>query len=823
MGARPPSIAPETKHCRLVHALSRRVRILAPAMAKDPERAYILEILLRKRKEILKVRVTPEIGSIVVYFDPQRLPQDRLLILLDTVIGNLGQRPAGSASARGAALVDPNQPEQAFNLSVDGMTCASCALLVEMLLRRDPRVSQANVNYATETAVLRGRLSKDQACEAIAGMGYRARAMDTLSQRKLAIERERARLATARRRAVWANLLSFPAVAIAMAMPQARWLHWLEFALTLPVVFWAGKPFFDKAIALAKHRSANMDSLVALGVGAAYAYSVGALLRRKHELYFEAAAGIVSFVLLGRYLEERARGKAHEAIRRLIDLQPQTATLIRDGQEFVVNIDDVAVGDIMLVRPGEKIPTDGEVVDGLSTVDESMVTGESLPAVREAGHKVIGGCANGGGALRVRVTAVGADTVLAGIVHLVDQAQASKLPIQKLVDQVSAVFVPAVMTLSGLTFAGWLLVGAPATRAFANAVAVLLIACPCALGLATPAAIMVGTGQAARRGVFIRNGESLELASKLTVVAFDKTGTITEGKPYVTDLLNVSDLADEKIVALAAAAELNSEHFLGKAIVARARELTLSLPKAEDFASLTGRGIRAKVGETRLSLGNRVWFEEEGVDLAVLAPQADAWAAQGKTPIFMSVDGKAAALFGVADQPRANAAQAIDRLHKLGVKTLMITGDAKAAAHYIAARVGIDRVEAQARPERKLEVIRELQARGEKVGMIGDGVNDAPALAAADVGFAMGAGTDVAIETADMTLVQGDIAKAAEAMALSSDTLRIVKQNLFWAFGYNVVAIPFAAMGKLSPMIASGAMALSSVSVVLNSLRLQRK
>jgi Cu+-exporting ATPase len=818
--------SPPLKNIRIAHNLKKRVRLIAMPLHKERERAYLLEILLRKHQGIKSVRAVPEIASVAVRFDPDILPKANLLTLIDAVVGNLEAKPARGSRA----LIDPARrrvdltvPEQEFNLAVEGMTCASCALLVEMLLRRDPRVSAASVNFASETALIRGRIGKSELFDRIATFGYRASAMDTPTQRRLLIEKEKERLRAARRRAFWANLLSFPAVAIAMGMPHARWLHWLQFGLTLPVVFWAGRPIFEKAWALAQHRSANMDTLVALGVSAAYGYSVTALLARKRELYFEAAAGIVAFVLLGRYLEESARGRAHEAIRRLIDLQPQTATVFRDGVEIRLPIDEVVVGDRLLVRPGEKIPTDGEVEDGVSTVDESLVTGESLPVVKEPGHKVIGGCVNGGGALRVRVTAIGADTVLAGIIHMVDHAQSAKLPIQKTVDRVSAVFVPSVMAVSGLTLTGWLLAGAPFTRALANAITVLLIACPCALGLATPAAIMVGSGQAARKGVFIRNGESLEMASKLNVIVFDKTGTITEGKPRVTDLVNVTRLKDAKILALAASAERNSEHFLGKAIVLRAREDGLPLDEARDFTSTPGRGIRARVARRDLLIGNQAWLAEQGVALESLLESAEVLAAQGKTPVFMALDGKPAALFGVADRPRANARQAIHRLHDMGVRTLMVTGDTVATARHVARKVGIDEVIAQAKPERKLEIIRELQVREGKVGMIGDGINDAPALAAADVGFAIGSGTDVAIETADMTLVRGDIVKVAEAMALSTDTLRIIRENLFWAFAYNTVAIPVAALGRLNPMIAAGAMALSSVSVVLNSLRLQRK
>jgi Cu+-exporting ATPase len=436
---------------------------------------------------------------------------------------------------------------------------------------------------------------------------------------------------------------------------------------------------------------------------------------------------------------------------------------------------------------------------------------------------VVGGCINGNGALQVKVTAIGADTVLAGIIHMVDQAQSSKLPIQKTVDRISAVFVPSVMAIGGLTFAGWLLAGAGFTTAFATGITVLLIACPCALGLATPAAIMVGTGQAAQRGIYIRNGESLETATHLTTLIFDKTGTITEGKPYVTDFMNVSTLTDERVVTLVASAELHSEHFLGKALVHYAKQKSYSLITTEEFSATPGRGIQATLQGHQVIVGNLSWMEELGMQLKPFKEGHVTLAEEGKTPVFCVIDDQAVALFGIADRPRENAAEAIARLHARGVETIMVTGDIEAAAHFVARQVGIKKVVAQARPERKLEIVRGLQELGKKVGMIGDGINDAPALAAADVGFAVGTGTDVAIETADLTLVNGDINKVADALEISSDTLKVIKQNLAWAFGYNTLSIPIAAVGKLNPMVASIAMALSSVSVVVNSLRLQRK
>jgi Cu+-exporting ATPase len=808
------------KHFQLVHQLSRRIRIISPLLKNDAERCTIFEIVLKKRPEIKATRAVVALGCVIIDFDPAGLPKRNLLIMLDAVLGNIGQAQTSSHSTE-KKVFDGKLHE--IDLAVEGMSCASCALLIEMVLKRDPRIKTASVNFGTATLTVQGQLSKDEVDKKVTELGYKTFATDTLSQRKKLIDREYQRIAVAKHRFMWASVLSFPVIAVGMAMPTTRWLHWMQFALTTPVVFWSGWSFFVKAWKLAKQGSANMDSLIALGVGSAYGYSLPALFSRRGHLYFEAAAAIISFVLLGRFLEERAKGKAGEAIRQLVDLQPQTATLIVDEKESVISVDDIQIDDILLVRPGEKIPTDGIVIFGLSTIDESMVTGESIPVIKNIGNKVIGGCVNGSGVLRIQATAIGMDTVLAGIVHMVDQAQSTKLPIQKQVDKISAVFVPSVMLLSAATMGGWLLAGASFGFAFGNAITVLLIACPCALGLATPAAIMVGAGQAAREGIYIRNGESLETAAKLNVIVFDKTGTITEGKPKVTDLFKLSTLSDDEIIALAATAEHNSEHFLGKAIVAYALEKDLVLQSCDSFQSATGRGIAAEVKGEKLLLGNQDWLLEQNVSMDELLVVAGQFAEQGKTPVYMAINGKAAAVFGIADKARPQALHAIKHLQKLGIHTLMVTGDTAKTAHYIAAKVGIETVIANAKPDEKLAIIHAFQAEGKKVGMIGDGINDAPALAAANVGFAIGTGTDIAIESADMTLVQGDISRVTSAIQLSTDTIRIIKQNLFWAFAYNTIAIPVAAMGRLNPMIASGAMALSSVSVIVNSLRLNKK
>ena len=809
---------------RVVHALSRRVRILAEALRGDPERCYVLEILLRKRPEIHQVRAVPRIGSVVVHFDPSGLPRDNLLRIVDTVVGNLARMPAAPATAAAPAGELPEVPQQECTVAVEGMTCASCALLIELSLQRDPRIESARVNFAAGSMAVSGRISRDELFGRVAQMGYTPRPMDTLAQRRLLVERERQALREAKRRFVRAGLLSLPVIAIGMAMPSSFPLKLLEMLLAAPVVFGSGRPIFEKAWLLAKQRSANMDSLVAMGAGAAMLYSIPAMLRRgDHHVYFEAAAGIVSFVLLGRYLEEKAKGKASEAIRRLIELQPATATVLREGAEVVVAADDLQAGDVMRVRPGEKVPTDGIVVAGESEADESMLTGESLPVAKKPGDRVVGGCMNLNGALDVRATAVGTATVLSGIVRMVDQAQGTKLPVQKMADRIAAVFVPSVMGIAAATAAGWLLAGHSARAALTHATAVLLIACPCALGLATPTAIMAGTGQAARRGIFIRRGDSLEVAAKLTTVVFDKTGTITEGRPVVTDFVNLSRRGDERLLRLVASAEQGSEHYLARAVRAYVRERGAAAEPAHAFAAVPGQGVRARVDGHDVVVGNAALLDAERIDWQQAAARADTFASQGKTPVLVAVDGRLAALLAVADKPRADSKEAVRRLHALGVRTVMATGDVEAAARHIAELVGIDEVIARATPAHKLHVIRDLQERGERVGMIGDGVNDAPALAGADVGFAVGTGTDVSIEAADVTLVNGDLAKVAEAIALSRFTLRVIKQNLFWALGYNAVAIPVAAAGRLSPMIASAAMAASSVSVVANSLRLQRR
>ena len=768
------------KNGQVVHRLSRRIRVVAPALIKEQERCYILEILLRKHPAVKDVRIVSDIGSLVIQYDPVNLPEACLLATLDAVLGNLIAAP----KAPPTPPVPIDGPVCECSVAIEGMTCASCALLVEMKLKRDPRVRSAVVNFASATLTVFGVIDREGVSEVVARLGYEARPMDTLSQRRLLVEREKERVEEAKKRFVKAAWMTVPVMISGMAMHHSPVLRVMEFGLSTAILFGSSNSIFRKAWTLAQQGEANMDTLIAIGSGAAWAYSIPGVFKMGHHIYFESAAGICTFVLLGRYMEERAKGKASEAIRKLIELQPETALRIAaDGSEHEVAIDDVQLGDRLRVRAGDKVPTDGRVLEGNSSIDEAMITGESLPVSKAAGDTVIGGCLNGNGSFIMSVTAIGGDTVLSGIVKLVDHAQGTKLPVQKLVDRISARFVPAVGGVAALTFVGWALSGHPVSRALAHSVAVLLIACPCALGLATPTAIMVGTGQAAKRGIYIRNGEALETASKLTTIVFDKTGTITEGKPVVTDSFILPGIDETRLASLLAAAEAGSEHFLARAMADWCKPRAEAMLSADEFSALPGRGVIASAGGQSIVVGNAALLAENGIDSGVLADEATRLAEQGKTPVFVAVDGKSAAIFAIADQPRPGAREAIALLHRLGLKTVMATGDVEAVARHVAREVGIDEVVARATPADKLAVIRRLQAAGQKVGMIGDGINDAPALAAADVGFAIGGGADIAVESADITLVGGDIARVAAGIDLSRQTMAISRQNLFCARG----------------------------------------
>jgi Cu+-exporting ATPase len=751
-----------------------------------------------------------------------------------------------------------------LDLSLLGMHCAACAARIERALKRTEGVQESSVNYATTRATIHydpQRISPEGLREVVRNAGYDAivpqpQSGDETTDGSIEDSENRARAAEFReqkKRFAFALALSAPVVVLAMGshlvpalhgVLNAPWRVWTELVLTTPVLFWAGREFFVGAWGAARQRTSDMNTLVAIGTFTAYAYSVVVTVAPQlvasttgHSasthgasagVYFEAAAVIISLILMGRLLEARARAQTGSAIRALMGLQAKTARVERNGIEQDVPLEAVVPGDIVLVRPGEKVPVDGEVLDGASSVDESMLTGEPIPVSKQAGDVVIGATLNGSGSFRLRATKVGKDTVLQQIVRMVREAQGSKAPIQRLADTVASVFVPIVIAIALITFLVWFNI-APAenrlTMALVTFVSVLIIACPCALGLATPTAIMVGTGRGAQSGVLIKGGAALETAHRLTTVVLDKTGTITAGKPTVTDI-SAHAFDENELLHLAACAEHASEHPLGEAIVRAAQQRGLEFVQTQQFNALAGHGIEALVGEHRILIGNARLLREKNI--MPDETEAEALAADGKTPIFVAVDGRFAGLIAVADPVKEGSREAIAQLHALGLKVIMLTGDRRSTAEAIARQVGVDRVLAEVLPAGKADEIGKLQAQGEIVAMVGDGINDAPALARADVGIAMGTGTDVALEAADIALVRGDLKGVVTSIALSKATVKNIKQNLFFAFFYNVLGIPLAAGvfypltgWLLNPVVASLAMALSSVSVLTNALRLR--
>ena len=726
-------------------------------------------------------------------------------------------------------------PEVAFDLNVRGMTCASCVNRVERALKRVPGVISAEVNLATERAhvtAVSGAVTLQQLVSAVEHAGYEASPVE----RPGASEDERDSAAMRSRRDLYqvvaAAVLSAPLLlSMAGHVSGPRWMlpGWVQFALATPVQFWLGWRFYVAGWKAVRALTGNMDLLVALGTSAAWGLSVYELLAaapgREPALYFESSALIVTFILLGKWLEARAKGQTASAIRALTGLRPDKARVRRDGTEFEVPLAQVAVGDVVVVRPGERIPVDGRVIEGGGSVDESMLTGESLPVEKRPGAKVTGGSINADGLLAIETTAVGAETTLARIVRLVEGAQASKAPIQRLSDRVSAIFVRVVLAIALLTFIGWWAATGDVAAAILNAVAVMVIACPCALGLATPTAIMVGTGAAARHGILIKDAEALERAHAVTTVAFDKTGTLTEGRPEVTDVVPIEAASAAEILRLAAALQAGSEHPLAAAVRRRAGTDGVRPEPTEDFRALPGRGVSAEVAGRKLVMGNRRLLEENGLSVdGSLTQRAGELEESGRTVSWLAEMAPGARVLGVVafgDAVKASARAAVEQLHRQGVRTVMLTGDGRGAARAAATSLGIDDVVAEVLPDGKADAVARLRGEGQVVAMVGDGINDAPALAAADVGIAMGTGTDVAMHTAGVTLMRGDPALVAGAIDVSRRTYRKIRQGLFWAFAYNVIGIPLAALGLLSPVIAGAAMALSSVSVVTNALLLR--
>lgn len=713
-------------------------------------------------------------------------------------------------------------------LQVEGMTCASCVARVEKALKKVPGVREAAVNLATEKTTIQALSTVPVSAlkAAIEKAGYTAKDI------------AESKAASKKRLPHWWPVAVSAALTIPLVLPMVLQLFgvdwmlsgWLQLALATPVQFWLGWRFYLAGWKAVLAKTGNMDLLVALGTSAAYGLSVYLLFKHADHgmphLYFEASAAVITLVLLGKWLEGRAKRQTADAIRALNALRPTTARVKRDGVEVDVPVEHVQVGDLVVVRPGDRVAIDGEVVEGQTHIDESLITGESLPVAKGVGDKVTGGSVNAEGALLVRTTAIGTETALARIIRMVESAQAAKAPIQRIVDRVSAVFVPVVLGVALVTFLAWVGVTGDWEQALINAVAVLVIACPCALGLATPTAIMAGTGVAARHGILIKDAEALEVAHSVTVVAFDKTGTLTEGKPSLVAVVPAPGHAKDDVLRLSAALQKTSEHPLAHAVLDKVRAERLSVPQALEAKALPGRGLQATVSGQRLTLGSSRLLGELGLDADGLAGEAQRLEAEGRTISWLIRKGADRAellgLLAFGDTVKPTARRSIQRLHELGIHTVMLTGDNRGSALAVAKQLGIDEVRAEVLPGDKAAVVEQLRARGKVVAMVGDGINDAPALAAADVGIAMSTGTDVAMEVAGITLMRGDPRLVPDSMDISRRTYGKIKQNLWWAFGYNVLGIPLAAFGMLSPVIAGAAMAFSSVSVVTNALTLRR-
>lgn len=719
-------------------------------------------------------------------------------------------------------------------LKVSGMSCAACAARVEKQLGSLEGVHSAAVNLASERASVEydsEKIKTSDLIKAVEAIGYKAERAEELSVDREKEQREK-EIRRLRLELVISAILTAPLLFSMLLMItniDIPFFHneYFQLIVATPVQFIIGFRFYKNAYRALRSGSANMDVLIAMGTTAAYFYSIYNAFFAPHEgmmkeLYFESSAVIITLILFGKYLEAVAKGRTSEAIKKLMGLQAKTARVIRDGREEDIPIEEVVPGDVIVVRPGEKIPVDGRILEGDSAVDESMLTGESLPVEKTAGDHVVGATINRFGTFRLEATRVGKDTVLSQIIKMVEDAQGSKAPIQKIADRVSGVFVPVVLAIALVTLLAWYLIAGDLTGGIVSAVSVLVIACPCALGLATPTAIMAGTGKGAENGILIKGGEHLEMTYRLNAVVLDKTGTITKGQPEVTDVIPLGSMDRGELLRMAAAAEKNSEHPLGEAIYEQGKKEPGTVPEAEQFAAIPGKGVRAVVEGRQIYIGTRKLMQEAGIDTGsaenVIAGLED----DGKTAMLMAADGRLEAVIAVADTLKESSKDAIDELKKMGIEVYMITGDNKRTASAIAKQAGITNVLAEVLPEDKAEEVGKLKKQGMKVAMAGDGINDAPALVAADIGIAMGTGTDVAIEAADITLLRGDLMLIPAAIRLSKMTMRKIKQNLFWAFIYNIIGIPVAAFGLLNPMIAGGAMAFSSVSVVTNSLRLRR-
>ena len=746
-----------------------------------------------------------------------------------------------------------NTSLQKKTIAVGGMTCAACVARVEKALETVPGVSTANVNFGTEQAAVEydeSIVDFEALKGAIVDAGYTAMDVAQAREAQLAAKEEahQRELSRLKSKIFASTLVSAIAMALMFYHPvdsaAARMKLIFLFVLTTPIQFWAGWQFHKGAYTALRHLTADMNVLISVGTSAAYIYSVAVTvgsflsLQSTPTNYYETAAMIITLILVGKFLEARAKGRTSEAIKRLIGLQPKTAHVLRNGEEIEIPIEQLQIGDPIVLRPGGKIPVDGVIREGNSNVDESMLTGESMPVYKTVGSEVIGGTINGTGSFIFEATKIGADTVLAQIINLVEEAQGSKAPVQRLADTIAGIFVPIVIGIAAITFVMWLVFGPSFTMALRNFIAVMIIACPCALGLATPTAIVVGTGRGAELGILIKGGEILEMVRHITTVVFDKTGTLTQGRPAVAEIITFGDYQESELLSTAAAAESRSEHPLAQAIIRACEDRGITVEsfgeegegEIQQFEAISGHGIRATVKDQVVSIGNHRFMRKVGVTVPIQDVEIELRLSdEGKTPAWIAIDGQIAGLISIADPLKPTSAHAVDALHDLGLETVMLTGDSEKTARTIAQHVGINQFVAEVLPEDKVEHIRGLQSEGKGVAMVGDGINDAPALAHADVGIAIGTGTDIAIEAADITLVKGDLMDVATAIRLSRKTFRTIQWNLFWAFYYNVLGIPIAAGVLywldgflLNPMIAAGAMACSSVFVVTNSLRLKK-